>query len=235
MIHISDWLPTFAKLAGYNVDGGIDGVDVWPALTDNLPKSRNEVLAHHDLATPFMAYISDNFKLMVGTANKGRFDRWLSTPIEPTEQNSTFGTNYGKAILSSVGGRVLSKYSQTKEDRANRSSSNPTGMITANEITEIRSKAQITCNGFTPPNENAHDACHPLVAPCLFDVFRDPCETTNLASKFPEIVQKLKAKLDYYSSIAAPFRNKPADPQSNPADFNGVWTWWRDELNNHNK
>lgn len=224
MIHISDWLATFAKIAGFDTEGPIDGKDVWNALTDDLLSPRNEILAHHDSAAPFMAYISDNFKLMLGSANKGKYDRWLSTPINPSEQNSTFGKYYGEAILSSIGGRALSKYSKTKEISTS-------GILTANEINEIRSMAQITCNGHTPPNENSHKACHPLVSPCLFDIFDDPCETTNLARKFPQIVQKLKAKLEHYGKIAAPLRNKPADPKCNPANFRGIWTWWADEMN----
>lgn len=232
MIHISDWLATFAKIARFDVEGPIDGKDVWNALADNLPSPRKEILAHHDAATPFMAYISDNFKLMLGSANHGKYDRWLSTPINSSEQNSTFGKNYGETILSSIGGRILSKYSMTKKISANSSSNGHSGgIITANEINEIRSKAQITCNGHKPPNENSHEACHPLVSPCLFDIFRDPCETTNLARKFPKIVQKLKAKLEYYGEIAAPLRNKSADPKCNPANFKGIWTWWSDELN----
>lgn len=235
MMHISDWLPTFSKLAGYNIDGPIDGKDLWNALADDSSKSRREILAHHDAATPFMAYISDNFKLMLGSANGGLFDRWLSTPIDKSEENSTFGNNYGEAILSSIGGRLLSKYSRSREHRTNSSLNDcREEILTANEITEIRSKAQITCNGQIPPNENAHDACNPLVAPCLFDIVNDPCETTNVATKYPKIVNKLKAKLRYYSSIAAPFRNKPADPQCNPAHFEGIWTWWRDKLNSRN-
>lgn len=228
MIHISDWLPTFATICGYKIDGPTDGIDQWKALADDVPNSRKEILAHHDSRTPFMAYISDNFKLMLGSANKGAFDQWLSKPIDSSEQNSTFGKNYGEVILSSMGGRILSKYSKTKKLSAN---DNRDGIITANEINDIRSKAQITCNGQTPPNDDSHLACHPLSSPCLFDLFNDPCETTNLARKFPKIVQKLKAKLDYYGKIAAPFRNRPADPKCNPANFKGIWTWWTDELN----
>lgn len=228
MIHISDWLPTFATLCGYKIDGAIDGIDQWLALSNDAPNVRNEILAHHDSRTPFMSYIRNNFKLMVGSANKGAFDQWLSKPIESSQQNSTFGKKYGEVILSSIGGRILSKYSKSKRILAN---DNHDGIITTDEINKIRSQAQITCNGHTPPNDGSHLACHPLVSPCLFDILNDPCETTNLAGKFPKIVEKLKAKLDYYGKMAAPFRNKQADPKCNPANFNGTWTWWTDELN----
>lgn len=229
MIHISDWLPTFAKISGYNVEGTIDGIDMWNALAaDDSSSPRKEILAHHDSATPFMAYISDNFKLMLGSANKGLFDEWLSPPIDSSDQNSTFGKNYGDEILSSVGGRILSKYSKTKKLSTNGEHG---GIITANEINKIRSMAKVTCKGHTPPNKNSNMACHLLESPCLFDIFHDPCETTNLARKFPKIVEKLRTKLNYYGEIAAPFRNKPADPKCNPANFKGTWTWWTDELN----
>lgn len=231
MIHISDWLPTFAKIAGVDIDGSVDGKNVWNALSYNLPSPRREILAHHDPVVPFMAYISDNFKLVSGSTYKGLYDRWLSEPIDRSEENSTFGTNYSEAILASNAGQVLLKYSTTKRNLFQNWLGTDSGPISNDEITEIRLKAQISCNGFTPPSNNSIWACDPIVSPCLFDIFSDPCETTNLASQFPGIVRNLQSKLDYYGKIAEPIRNKPGDPRSNPANFGGIWTWWYDELN----
>ena len=96
---------------------------------------------------------------------------------------------------------------------------------------EIRQKAKVTCNGYTPPNNNSIWSCDPIKSPCLFDISNDPCETTNLASILPDFVMKLQSKLDYYGNIAKPMRNKPGDRRSDPANFGGIWTWWYDELN----
>lgn len=124
------------------------------------------------------------------------------------------------SILSSDAGQVLSKYSV-----------NISEPITKHEIDELRSKAIVTCNGYTPPSGDSLKACDRFASPCLFHIVDDPCETTNLASELPEIVATLKAKLDYYGNIAKPIRNKPADSLCDPANFGGVWTWWYDELN----
>lgn len=40
----------------------------------------------------------------------------------------------------------------------------------------------------------------------------------------------MKEKANHYANIAMVHRNEPNDPKSNPANFNGSWTWWYDEL-----
>lgn len=232
LIHISDWLPTFAKIAGVNIDGPIDGKNVWNALSYNLASPRRELLAHHDAAAPYMAYVSENFKLVSGTTYKGNYDQWLSKQIDSSEENAAFKNAYSQAILSSDAGQVLSKYSSTKKNQTENYVGTHSGIISDDEINEIRIKAKVTCNGYTPPRDNnSAKSCNPLVTACLFDINNDPCETMNLASQFPDIVKKLQSKLDYYGRIAKPIRNKPGDFRSNPANFDGIWTWWFDELN----
>lgn len=214
MIHITDWLPTFANIAGIKLDEHIDGINVWDALSYNKPSPRKEILAHHDYATPYMAYISDNFKLVSGTTNNGTYDGWLSKPIKPSEQNVTFGERYSDEILQSNVGQALLKFSNIRKPFIN----------------DIRSNAQVTCNGHQPPSDsNRTYACNPLESPCLFDIVNDPCETTNLASKYLDIVNDLQTKINYYGRIAKPIRNQPSDPRCNPANFGGIWTWWFDE------
>lgn len=225
-------MPTFAKIAGVDIDGKIlDGKNVWNALSYNLPSPRREILAHHDPEVPFMAYISDNFKLVSGTTYEGFYDRWLSEPINRSEENATFEENYSEAILTSDVGNVLLKYSTTQRIQFQNWVGSNYGTISDDEIVEIRQKAAVTCNGYTPPNNNSIWACDPIESPCLFDIYSDPCETTNLASQYPDIVKKLQSKLDYYGRIAKPLRNKPSDRRSDPANFGGIWTWWYDELN----
>lgn len=230
MVHITDWLPTFAKIAGVEINDQIDGIDVWDALSNNKPSPRREILVHYDgdKSEPFMAYIRDNFKLISGTTNKGQYDGWLSDPTDSSEQNATFGEFYGHAILSSNAGKALSKYSKMKRNQYQTKEISHLQIISTEGISEIRSKAQVTCNGHKKPEPNSINACNPLETVCLFDILNDPCETTNVASEFPEIVSKLKEKLDYYGSVAKPPRNQPLDTRSDPANFGGIWTWWYD-------
>lgn len=231
VVHISDWLPTFAKIAGVNVNGPIDGKNVWSALSYDLESSRREVLVHYDQATPYMAYIADNYKLVSGSTYKGAYDRWLSKPIDPSEQNASFGVYYSDAVLSSRAGQILKKYSKTYQSQSRNDGPNGKGCISNDEIEEIRSQARITCKGHVPPANNSEQACNAVASPCLFDIVNDPCETKNLAKQFPDILHRLVAKLDHYARIALPIRNKPGDPRSDPANFGGIWTWWYDELN----
>lgn len=230
MIHISDWLPTFAHLAGIHIETPIDGKNIWNAISFDLPSPRVELLVHHDAEVPYMAYISKNFKLVSGSTYNGLYDSWLSKPIDQSEENSTFAENYSEAILTSNAGQALLKYSKSNQKQFDNFIEFNSHVISAKEISEIRLKAKVTCNGHVPPENNSVAACNPIVSPCLFDIFSDPCETTNLAFEFPNIVHQLQRKLDHYGHIAKPIRNKPGDPQSNPANFGGIWTWWCDIL-----
>lgn len=231
MIHISDWLPTFAKLAGVSIDTPIDGKNVWNALSYNLPSPRRQLLCHHDPIVPYMAYIQDNFKVVSGTTYIGAYDGWLSGPIDSSEEDTSFGDHYSEFILKSRAGKSLSKFVGSNKCRGQRYVDARSRGINAEEIDNIRKKAKISCNGYTPPNNNSDNACDPIKASCLFDIKNDPCETTNLALEFPEIVQKLEAKLGYYGSIAKAPRNTLPDRRCDPANFGGVWTWWYDALN----
>lgn len=219
-------------MAGVEINDQIDGIDVWEALSSNKPSPRREILVHYDACkiNPFMAYIEDDFKLISRTTSMGHYDGWLSDPIDSSEQNSTFGEFYSHAILSSNVGKALSKYSKMKRIQHQNDEVSDFRTITAEEISEIRSKAQVTCNEHKIPDSNSINACNPQETMCLFDILNDPCETTNVAAEFPEIVSKLKEKLDYYGSVAKPPRNQPLDTRSDPANFGGIWTWWYDVI-----
>lgn len=48
---------------------------------------------------------------------------------------------------------------------------------TKEKMIELRNQATLQC---TPPTTNSVN-CKPLIAPCLFDIEKDPCETNNVA------------------------------------------------------
>lgn len=223
MIHISDWLPTFAKVAGVDVTGQIDGKNVWTALSRDLTSPRHEILNHHDSAVPYMALIKGNYKYISGSTYDGFYDKWLSDTSEPDEENRYFADHYAQMILASDAGQALKQFSFTKTKH------NSTDKITDEEINKLRARAKITCNGYKIPVNNSIESC--IESPCLFDIEDDPCETTNIADKYPSIFEDLKQRAEYYGRISKPMRNKPGDERANPQHFDGVWTWWYDELN----
>ena len=101
------------------------------------------------------------------------------------------------------------------------------GLITRDDIKTgagLKS-AEILCG---PVPDDAADGCHPDQAPCLFNIKEDPCEYYNLAEDAPDILQDLMERLAAQNATAVPPRNKPADPNADPANFGGVWSSWQD-------
>ena len=62
----------------------------------------------------------------------------------------------------------------------------------------------------------------------LFDIKLDPNERNNVADLFPNKVQELKDRIEYYNSTHIEQLNPSFDPSSNPDNFAGVWTPWMD-------
>lgn len=231
MIYVSDWLPTFAKIIGVPIDGNVDGTDIWSALSRDLPSPRKDLLCHYDQMVPYKSYIQGDYKYVSGSTHNGKYDYWIHFNNE-TEENEHFKQNYASEILASDVGRALSKFviSHVKS----KYKSNAT--ISRDDINKLRLKARVTCKGRTPPSSgNPSAVCDTIVAPCLFDLRNDPCETTNLASTMPKLLSQLELAVNYYGQIAKQPRNKPGDLRSNPAYYNGTWTWWYDEIQYNGK
>ena len=62
----------------------------------------------------------------------------------------------------------------------------------------------------------------------LFNVTDDPNERNDLSSKHPDIVKKLKERIEVYNSTHVEQMTAPFDPRSDPKYFKGVWTPWLD-------
>jgi hypothetical protein len=61
----------------------------------------------------------------------------------------------------------------------------------------------------------------------LFNIAKDPCEYRNVADKYPQIVAAMWKKLTKITAKAVPARNRPHDPEANPARRGYVWGPWR--------
>ena len=45
---------------------------------------------------------------------------------------------------------------------------------------------------------------------------------------YPEVVERLKERIEYYNATHIEQLDPPIDPKSNPENFGGVWTPWMD-------
>ena len=60
----------------------------------------------------------------------------------------------------------------------------------------------------------------------LFNLELDPHERHNVAHLYPEKVEELKARIEFYNSTHIEQLDPPMDPKSDPSNFDGVWTPW---------
>lgn len=65
-------------------------------------------------------------------------------------------------------------------------------------------------------------------SPCLFNIAADPYEHMNLAPSEPQIVAKLKARLQAYKlhTVQPMTVFRKLDPRADPSHFGGVWHPW---------
>jgi hypothetical protein len=92
------------------------------------------------------------------------------------------------------------------------------------EILQLRAESTVTCTVKVDAT-----ACNPVKSsdPCLFDLKTDPCETNNLASVYPEVIQELLGLVSKYEVTLVPQLNKPPDVEgSDPRKFNNTWSPW---------
>lgn len=200
-------------MAGVTIDRPIDGENIWPALSDNLNSPRNDVLLHLDDVLGWQSYINGDYKYVNGTTSNGSYDHWMDY-IDKSEAHSMF-QNYGESIINSSVGQALSRYSLSN--------------LSALSIETHRQRSRISCNDVQIPTEPQFQ-CFPLESPCLFNITEDPCERRNIALLRPVTLDMMESEVNKLRLKSLPPRNKPVDERSNPANFNGTWTWWFDEL-----
>uniref|UniRef100_A0A8W8HSP2 N-sulphoglucosamine sulphohydrolase C-terminal domain-containing protein n=1 Tax=Magallana gigas TaxID=29159 RepID=A0A8W8HSP2_MAGGI len=58
----------------------------------------------------------------------------------------------------------------------------------------------------------------------LFNLKDDPNEHVDLSNKHPDIVKKLKSRLEYYHKQIVPANFPSISPSSAPSNYGGFWT-----------
>ncbi|XP_062558566.1 arylsulfatase B-like [Armigeres subalbatus] len=209
-IHISDWLPTLASAAGFTIPfpeshSEIDGQDQWEALSYDTGNPRRVVLNVIDEIYGYTSYMENGFKLINGTLSNGALDGWYG------QLNSSDPTLSDDEYIDLVLQTEATKWAEET--------------ISRNTIKYLRKHARVNCNQQIEFNQ-----CNPLIRPCLFDIINDPCELNDLSRKNPQKLRELRSTVQAYRRLAAKPRNKPGDLAANPANFGGIWTWWRPDL-----
>ncbi|KAK8785135.1 hypothetical protein V5799_008499 [Amblyomma americanum] len=208
LFHITDWLPTLYQLAGGVPAelGDIDGVSHADSLAANSTSPpRTELVVNIDPVDNYSAIIEGHFKLVAGVAEGGKFEHWY--PIVGNVNWSS--TEPLKQCEASSVARVLTSL----------------GLDPACGLGGGTYPTPIDCGSRDPEK-----TCRPTVAPCLFDLAKDPCEYNDVAPEHPELVKSLLAKLGRYEAAATPPANLPHDPLSDPGLYNNVWIPWREKL-----
>jgi hypothetical protein len=63
----------------------------------------------------------------------------------------------------------------------------------------------------------------------LYNITADPTEHNDLSGKLPDIVQKMKERVQFYMRGLVPPIIKPNDPKAyEVAKKNGAWSPWED-------
>lgn len=204
-MHITDLLPTLAGLANIKIeDKSLDGFDQWETISTGVSSPRNEVLYNIESVLGYSALMHDGWKLVNGSENI-EYAGWLGrSGIE--DVNITF-ENYSKTVVE-----------------CEASKSFPTFDLESMKM--LRNQAIVKCATIVNATK-----CNPTVAPCLFNIFDDPCEQNNLADSNSDKVEFLLDRLNHHKSQMIPMHRKISDPNCDPKNFNNIWTWWQDELN----
>ncbi|XP_052871938.1 arylsulfatase B-like [Anopheles cruzii] len=205
--HISDWLPTLASAAGISLPhdetaSDIDGIDQWEALAYGTGNPRQRLMNNVDEIFGYTSYMENGLKYVNGTTLEGANDRWYGAAdsLDKLPGNA----QYLDTVKSSPIGRAL--------------------QLDAIVMGYLRRHARVNCS-----NAIATRDCNPLQRPCLFDIINDPCEMHDIAAEHPIRMRQIQENIEDYRSRAVKPRNRPHDPAANPANFGGVWNWWRTE------
>lgn len=201
LIHVTDWLPTFYSAAGGNLEDleeNLDGVDQWATIVSEKKTRRKNVLLNIDEKEALSGALMGRYKLINGA-------------------KLMYGDYYGDSGTSeSYPEYNVSKVLHSAAGLALASVSNAT--FNSERIIELRRAATVVCDNFT-----SYPRC---LDRCLFDVYNDPCETTDVSREHPEVVNELNRFIAGYFTVLRNQMSGLVDPRSYPEHFNGTWMPW---------
>ncbi|KAJ8680584.1 hypothetical protein QAD02_016371 [Eretmocerus hayati] len=218
LIHVTDWLPTLYRLGGGDpMDlGPIDGVDQWDTLSFGTGYLREKLLLNIDEVTDTQAAIYKRFKLVKGSLFKGYYDN--------VEGESGRGPNVPRYNTSKV---LKSAVSDAIREHL--------GVPVTQEsvMNQLQGQATVNCRSSLIPATSSNQyqfrryntaSCNDTE--CLFDISTDPCETTNVAKSYPDIVEELNLYLDNFHNALEEQQRLPVDYMADPRRWNYTWQPW---------
>jgi len=60
----------------------------------------------------------------------------------------------------------------------------------------------------------------------LFDISTDPNEKSDLSAQYPDVLNSLLARVEFYRKSAEKPWYPASDTNSDPKNFNGIWSPW---------
>lgn len=206
---MADLLPTLTSAAGIDLKNlKLDGVNQWPTISEGKPSKRREVLNILDNVAGYSGYIYDGWKLVNGTDTK--YNSWYGN-----YSHSKLFTyrHYASMVHNSMAGKSIQSLSNKKDPP-----------LTSKKINLLRLHSTIFCDEFM---DSERRSCNPNESPCLFHLYRDPCELNNVAQNHREKLREIQKKFNRLVAKAKPSRRKPIDPQASAENFNYTLTWWQ--------
>lgn len=202
-MYVSDVLATLAGVANIKIDdNSLDSINLWETISSGAPSGRKEVLYNIENVRGYSALVHDGWKLVNGSENINNSNWFGRSGLEDVVVSFK---SYAKDVVESEASRSL-----------------PT--LNLESVKRMRDEATVKCNAGTRTTE-----CNPLVAPCVFNIIDDPCETNNLADSHPAKLDFLVSRLNKHIDEIYTNQRKPSDPKCDPKNFNYTWTWWQDE------
>ena len=201
LMHVTDWLPTFYSAAGgilEDLEENLDGIDQWSTIVSEKETKRTSVLLNIDEVEHTSAALIGKYKLINGAQLE------YGAYYGDSGTNQSYPEYNVSTVLQSSTGSAIARISESA--------------LSVQKIINLREESRVICKNFTD-----YPKC---LDRCLFNVYSDPCETTDLSSAYPKIVDELSRYIEEYNKVLIPQTNKPVDPASFPEYFNGTWMPW---------
>jgi hypothetical protein len=170
MGHETDWYATFSRLAGVAPQDGVDGVDMWDALTASKPHRQEVLITDHILR-------KGPWKLVAGVGKPEGAGAWRTGMLK----GCILGGNGGWQSPPSNSSNMC-PYDHVSSSHGKNKLGCPDDKTADFHVTSDIDKW--LCS--TPCT---------MQTPCLWDVENDELEREEVAAQYPDVVESMLARL----------------------------------------